>query len=284
MIDDQKEENAALYALDLLESPEREAFEAELSRDPALRKLVDELRQSSNDLALLAKPAQPPTALRDRVLASVTASSPGGGPRDAETERSQADVIPVRFGTWLGWAAAACFALGTGYFSAHYIGARGQAGAALERAELAEMQNKGLQQQLEAVDIVHKTQIAALQRAADISQLKIAKLVSLASDKKAAVAIAVWNPVRQEGVLRIENLPALAADEDYQLWVIDPQRPNQPVSSVVFAVGEDGAGRHTFRPDEPVSSAAVFAVSREHKGGSTTAKGPQGAVIATGEL
>jgi anti-sigma-K factor RskA len=283
MTDDHKEETAALYAMDLLEDPERMAFEGELARDPALRKLVDTLRESSAALALLATPAEPPAALRARVLASAAASAQRTGPAPAPERAREGALLAVLFPAWLGWAAAACFALGTGYFAFQSIGNRAQTVAASERAELAEIKSKGLEQQLEAVEIVSKTQLQALQRAADVDQLKIARLVSLASDKKAAVAIAVWNPVKQEGLLRVENLPALGADEDYQLWVIDPQKPSQPVSSVVFTVGVDGVGRHTFRPDEPVSSAAVFAVSRERKGGSTTAKGP-GTVVATGEL
>ena len=42
MIDERKEELAALYALDLLQGAERSSFEAELSRDPELQKLVGE--------------------------------------------------------------------------------------------------------------------------------------------------------------------------------------------------------------------------------------------------
>ena len=45
MIDERTEEVAALYALDLLESGEKSAFEAALRQDSALRSLVDELRQ-----------------------------------------------------------------------------------------------------------------------------------------------------------------------------------------------------------------------------------------------
>ncbi len=282
MTEEHKEETAALYAMDLLEGPERAAFEAELSRDPALRALVDQLRESSASLAFLAKSASPSAGLRDRVLSSIAKTPPSSAKAaDTSADLPSGRVVPFPIGGWLGWAAAACFAVGMGYFGLRYVTARSDAMASRERAELAEISNKSLQQHLEAVDIVHKTQVAALQRAADVDQLKIARLVRLASDKSAAVAIAVWNPVKQEGLLQTEDLPALGADEDYQLWVIDPQNTKRPVSAGVFAAG---AKSLRFRPDEPVSAAAVFAVSRERKGGSTTAKGPQGAVIATGDL
>ena len=288
MIEEHNEETAALYALDLLEGSERSAFEAELSRDPALRALVDQLRESSAALALIAQGPAPSADLRQRLMASIGTPISGRSQATASTEKTvdENKVILFPLTAWLGWATAACFAAGMVYISAQYVAKRGEALASAERAELAEIQNKSYQQQLEASDIVYKSQVAALQRAADIAQLKIAKLVALAgpADHKTAVAIAVWNPVKQEGVLSIENLPALAGDEDYQLWVIDPQAPQKPVSSIVFAVDAKGAGRYQFHPDEPVSAAAVFAVSRERKGGSTTAKGPQGAIIATGEL
>ena len=48
-----------------------------------------------------------------------------------------------------------------------------------------------------------------------------------------ALAVAVWDPKKQEGVLSVENLPALAVNEDYQLWIVDPQYPN-PVDGGVF--------------------------------------------------
>ena len=73
MIDERHEELAALYALDLLESAELASFESLLARDSALRDLVRELRDAGATLAHLAPHAEPPVALRARILASIDA-------------------------------------------------------------------------------------------------------------------------------------------------------------------------------------------------------------------
>ena len=90
----------------------------------------------------------------------------------------------------------------------------------------------------------------------------------------AALAVAVWDPTREEGVLAVSRLPALAAAKDYQLWVIDPQYPS-PVSGGVFSVDPVSGEAHVvFRADRPVKSIAKFAVSLERKGGVPKPEGP----------
>ena len=90
----------------------------------------------------------------------------------------------------------------------------------------------------------------------------------------AALAVAVWDPTREEGVLAVSRLPALASEKDYQLWVIDNQYPS-PVSGGVFVVDPaTGEARIVFRADKPVHSIAKFAVSLERKGGVPKPEGP----------
>ena len=109
---------------------------------------------------------------------------------------------------------------------------------------------------------------------ADLANFKITTLASLLGNSPQALAVAVWNPARQEGVLSVEKLPALAADKDYQLWLVDPQYPI-PVDGGVFTVNPaTGEARITFKADKPVKSVAKFAVSLERKGGVPKAEGP----------
>jgi anti-sigma-K factor RskA len=90
----------------------------------------------------------------------------------------------------------------------------------------------------------------------------------------AALAVAVWDPTREQGVLAVSKLPALASEKDYQLWVIDKQYPS-PVSAGVFVVDPvTGEAHIVFRADKPVKSIAKFAVSLERKGGSPSPEGP----------
>ncbi len=113
-----------------------------------------------------------------------------------------------------------------------------------------------------------------LQTQGDLAQFKIATLASLAGNSPEALAVAVWNPTTQEGLLRVDKLPALATDQDYQLWVIDPAYPI-PVDGGVFTVDPDtGHAQVAFRPNKRVTNATKFAVSLERKGGVPKAEGP----------
>jgi len=86
--------------------------------------------------------------------------------------------------------------------------------------------------------------------------------------------VAVWNPEKQEGMLKVEKLPALAANQDYQLWVVDPQYPN-PVDGGVFTVDpETGVANVQFKARQPVNAINAFAVTLERKGGVPKAEGP----------
>ncbi len=108
----------------------------------------------------------------------------------------------------------------------------------------------------------------------DLANLQITALASMLKDAPKALAAAVWDPVKQEGVLKVEKLPALLANQDYQLWVVDPQYPN-PVDGGVFTVDPvSGEARMVFKARQPISAVNAFAVTRERKGGVPKAEGP----------
>ena len=108
----------------------------------------------------------------------------------------------------------------------------------------------------------------------DLANLKITALASMLKNSPKALAVAVWDPKKQEGILKVENLPALAANEDYQLWIVDPQYPN-PVDGGVFTVEPTSGQRQVqFKTKQPVSAVNAFAVTRERKGGVSKAEGP----------
>lgn len=108
----------------------------------------------------------------------------------------------------------------------------------------------------------------------DLATLKITALASMLKNLPQAQAIAVWDPKKQEGILDVQKLPALAANEDYQIWVVDPQYPI-PVDGGVFTVEPtSGSSRIKFTAKQPVSVINAFAVTRERKGGVPKAEGP----------
>lgn len=201
------------------------------------------------------------------------------GPADAPPP-----VVPFRLPAWACWGAAIVLALATGYLAQLHFAGQAELVVLRESATLARVESESARQLLEAERLLAQRQIAdlraaearvaELQRQGGLGQLKIAALAAPAGGSSDARAVAVWSSAAQQGVLAVEKLPILAADQDYQLWIVDAQSPT-PVDGGVFAVDPaTGSARFEFRPKQPVAEAARFAVSRERKGGAPKAEGP----------
>lgn len=272
MIDERHEELAALYAVDLLEGAEKNAFEAELARSAELRALVEQLRESSISLALATRQVEPPAALKARILDAVENQSSGPA-----TPAPSENLVPFPLARLVPWGIAACFAVAAAYFGLRTISLRSENTALRTERELAEVAYKIAQNQLGERTLLAEKMIAdlgaKLQRSEDLSRLKITALASLLGNTPEAKAIAVWDPEQQSGLLTVEKLPAVAAEQDYQIWVIDPQYPI-PVDGGVFKPDSTGRAVLTFKADKPVKQAAAFAISLEKKGGAPKAEGP----------
>jgi anti-sigma-K factor RskA len=267
MIDERQEELAALHALDLLDGAERAEFVSALDRDTTLAALVVDLRESSAALAHIAPAAEPPAALRRRVLTSVA---------ESKTENQRSKIIA--FSALLPWLAAACFAVTTAWFGQLYYMSSNEAGLLRDQQALADLALKSIRTQLATERLLVGRQLAdldtQLKTQGDLASFKITALASLLKNSPEALAIAVWNPTTQQGVLQVDKLPALAADKDYQLWVVDPQYPN-PVDGGVFTVdAQTGVARVQFKAKQPVKAINAFAVTLERKGGVPKAEGP----------
>ncbi len=297
MIDERTEELASLHALDLLEGAELAAFETQLASDPQLQALVRELREAAAMLALTAPAAVPDAALKARVLQQIGQAQP------RETGRNT--ILPFRLPTLIPWAAAAGFALVAAWLGQDLLATREEAANQRTEARLAQLVLRDTANRLEAERIVLNQQMdnsgrqladtqrqlattaseaaAANQRVAalnqqlkaegDLAQFNISTLSSMLGNSPQAVAVAVWNPSRQEGLLAVEKLPALAQNQDYQLWVVDPKYQN-PVNGGVFTVDANGVARVQFKADQPISAINAFAVTLERKGGVPKAEGP----------
>jgi anti-sigma-K factor RskA len=239
-----------------------------------LRQLVDEFAGTASQLAHTAPPAEPPAALKTRLLDRISAN---GGP----AAKPPASLLTF----WLPLAAAAGFALVAVWFAQLHLVSRSENSLLHEQLALADASLRSARNQLEAERLLANRQlndatqaIASLDRQlreqGDLARFKIATLASLLGNSPQALAVAVWDPNAQEGILSVEKLPALAADKDYQLWVIDPQYPI-PVDGGVFTVDpQTGVARYQFKAGKPVRTVAKFAVSLERKGGVPKAEGP----------
>lgn len=297
-------ESANLYVLGLLTEPGQVAFERELCRNAALQKEVHRLQEAVLALAASAPQVAPPADLRAQLLAKFpAASSPATAqpiqqaqaqPRAASPARPSLKILHV-----VPWAAAAAMAVvfyqkQEAIHTAEIQTAAAQAESAKARerelnyqeavhlSETARAQSEtaqaGLRTKLaeaeaalSALSTEKETLLAELTVLRDdrkLDKTRIAVLGSLLKDQPTAVAVSLWRQEQQDGLLVVENLPALPAGKDYQLWVIDPNLKT-PVSAGVFKVDVTGKVRIEFKPDHAVQSAYKFAVTREKEGGAT---------------
>lgn len=273
MIDDHKEELASLHAFGLLEGAERDAFVAEIAANSELSKRVDELRFAATALAHTAPEATPPKALKARILNSVAKLEESGSHAKAPNE--------APFPVWFPWLAAACLTVAT------ILAGRKYAIERQEYSQLAEKEHATAQaldqssgQLAEARKLLTDSALkiaelsAKLKDDGDLAHFKISTLASMLGNTPEALAVAVWDPSRERGVLSVSKLPALASEKDYQLWVID-KKYAAPVSAGTFVVDPATGEAHiVFKADKPVESIAKFAVSLERKGGSPSPQGP----------
>ncbi len=265
------EELAALYALDLLDGAERNAFETELASRADLRRLVPELREAAAALAFAAPQIDPPSGLKDSILRAAGQQTESAPPPVPD------NIVPFSLSRLMPWAAAAGFALAAAWFGFGAYTLRSENTALRAERELADVAYRMARSQLDERTLLAEKMIAdlgsRLQRSEDLSRLKITALASLLGNTPEAKAIAVWDPEQQSGLLTVEKLPAIAAAQDYQIWVIDPQYPI-PVDGGVFKPDATGKATLTFKGDKPIAEAAAFAISLEKAGGVAKAEGP----------
>ena len=298
MIDERHEELASLYALDLLEGPERAQFETTLARDPQLQTLVRELREATAAVVHTAPVAPPPAALRERVMASIAPA------RVAMSD----NVVRGPFSelrTLVPWAIAAGFAVVAGWGTLNYFHARMESELLRDQNRLAELARESTRQQLEATTLLNARQItslgeqlaaaniqvgearqrvvelaAELKSQGDLANLKIAALASMLNNSPQALAVAVWDPQKQEGLLSLEKMPPLESGQKLELWVVEAKPGAKPVSAGVLAVSGEAGGRMRFKPTVPVTTLAAFAMSREKDDGAAFHAAPAEVIMS----
>ena len=269
MSTERHEELAALHALGLLDGAERSAFEAELAGSRELQALVGSFGATASAVALSAPQRSAPAGLKANLMAALDRETP----RPAET----AEVVSFPLTRYLAWAAAAALAVTTTWLATQNVSLRTENDELRTQQRLVQIAYETAQNQLTERSLLAEHLIndlgTRLQRSENLARLKVSALASLAGNTAEAQAIAVWDPDQQAGLLTFEKLPAIAAEQDYQIWVIDPAYQN-PVNGGVFHVDKDGGVSLAFRPDQPVTKATAFAISLEKKGGVPKAEGP----------
>ena len=94
----------------------------------------------------------------------------------------------------------------------------------------------------------------------------------------------VWSDSLQAGEMRFAGLPPNdPAEQQYQLWIVDPDRFEHPVDGGVFDASPDGDFAVPMDAKLAVEGPVAFAVTLEQRGGVVVSNGPLLLVASTGE-
>ena len=300
MDEERFEELAAMNALGMLENDEKRALDGAIARDKEVRSLTLELEQVTAELAYLIQPVEPPANMKKRIRAKMRAK----GVKGAGISRGV-----VIGGT--GWALAAGFAVASVWLWQERSGMTQQLAAASramapvnsvtpvspvrddgkartleeelkKRRDEFEAQKRALATEIESLrkqesDSKAQTakltaEVAALKQQEQQSQLQIATLQSKVWEYRKSEMLVVWDQKRSQGVVVLDKMPKVQSDQDYQLWVVDPSKPD-PVSAGVVTVDAKGSVKASFKTVEAVTGEAKFALSIEKKGGVPKSEG-----------
>jgi hypothetical protein len=255
--DDALRELAALAALEALDGDEAEAFAlAALSSSECQRELL-EFRRVAELLPLSLKAVPPAPELRQRVL-------------DAALRQSRM-LRPRAPRVWLGLAASAAIACGTGWWLA-----RSERDAARLEAQLAQAAADEARQQLHTAEmrlaaLQHSfEQERGLQQLVSYEDTRLSTLAGLPAAPRARGRV-LWSPSSREAVLLAIGLPPAPEGKTYEVWVIGR---GAPVPAGVFQVGVEGAAVWRLPAVAETAEARTFAVTLEPAGGTPAPTGP----------
>lgn len=271
MSPEEREELAALYALDLLEGDELVNFRKAVGGDPALAAMVDEFRAASNLLGQSVPQHKAPPRLRERILEAYIAQKAPPAP---------VEQAPRNYLSWLPWAIAAGFAIlfysegqDRKMLNQRLTRQVNDNRALIVRLASQEAERNRLEDEVSDLQ-TNKTKLDA--RLAELEghdPLAGIETVALAPQPQTAatgVALALWNGKTQTGVLNAAKLPPPGPDKDYQLWIVPPGAP--PISAGLL--GDSPSANMSFRSPKVVARVAAIAISLEPKGGSVSPSGP----------
>ncbi len=85
----------------------------------------------------------------------------------------------------------------------------------------------------------------------------------------------VWCPSTQTGFMRLAGMPTNnPTAEQYQLWIVDPERDERPVDGGVFDISVSGSVVVPIDAKLEIINPAAFAITKEVPGGVVVSAGP----------
>ena len=268
MISEEQQDQAALYALGLLDADEAAAFERAQAADDGLRTLATELREAAASLAQTdTGEAAPPAELRARVLASVAAEGSGG-----VAAGKVVALPPTPRWDWFPWAMAAALALFCGLLGT----------SSWKMKQEAKRQGRRLADAThQSTDSALRAQMAeaelATERRGALTRVSYCSLEPVpAAQATGPQAAVLWDAASRRGRLQIGKLPPPGTGKDYQLWAVEAGHKN-PISAGVVRLNTEGGAAVDFQPgegDDAGAAVAAFALSVERAGGAASNEGP----------
>jgi len=204
---------------------------------------------------------------------------------------------------WLGWAAAACllvfFNLPTGDDIQNVSAELTQAKTELSDKEKTIIELESAKQELAKLNENLSSELLTESGKIDVLNNQIAKLTeklpllqkfesliqgesdtqrlefASASDPYAGLSgEVIWNDEKQEGYMSLENLsvndPTI---NQYQLWIVDPERDELPVDGGVFDITQkDGKSIIPIRNALVINKPVAFVITLEQPGGVVKSK------------
>ncbi|MGN7721497.1 anti-sigma factor [Chitinophaga sp. 22620] len=242
-------------------------LQASMAQYPEIRAAVDAV-QLDMERYVNMQSVMPPPAVRDRVFQvinneGVETAVPVGAYASEESAAYVPDepkevklVSPV----WRFVAAAAIAGLlASVWMNVQYSNSsndwKGKYQALLTEKDKMIADNNAMQTRMQTSE----------QMLQSLRGMKMVPMYTVTPTRPGLLATVYWNPKSEEVMLTVTNLPAPAADQQYQLWGIVN---GKPVDAGVFEM--DAAVKGFAKMKSMVPGAQMFAITLEKKGGSPT--------------
>jgi anti-sigma-K factor RskA len=242
------------YALGVLEGKERAELEAHLARGcQKCTPGVAHARWLVVQLTLAAPDAQPPAALRGKIMDAVKTSTDTSR-AVVPVDRPEPSAERAMFPAW-AWIAAAALALVTGYTIRQMNNQNEQLAQLRKQMKFATMQSQALQNQL---DMDHM--VAMVMMSPDSMPLKL-----MPKDKNMPMVHAYLHP--HMGVaITADQMPSMPSARTLQLWFVP--KTGKPLSVAIFHPDSTGQIALVAPVNMPMNEIAALAVTDEPAGGS----------------
>ncbi len=251
------------YVAGLATDQEVRDMQATMEQSPEIRAAVDAV-QLDMERYVNMQSVTPPEEVKERIFQLInnegTETAVPVGAYEEETEEAEPRE-PVRVSViWVYVAAAAVIGLlASVWMNVRYSRSsdewQGKYQALVAGQEKLIADNNAMQVRMEESEKMLQS----------LRKMRMVQLYTVTAARPGLLATVYWSPKSEEVFLTVTNLPAPAADQQYQLWGIVN---GKPVDAGVFDMEEAVNGFAKMKT--MTSGVRMFAITLEKKGGSPT--------------